>query len=219
MKKINITLVDDHPMVVAGLVSLLKPYRHICIKETYSNGPDLLSGLKRTTPDVLLLDLFLPGQEAKNFLPEIKTPSPAMRILVWTSMDTPAMVNSMMRRGCNGYLLKGANAATLVDAIETVYNGDEYLDQTLKEVLFHHVINYKNQLPSPNAPIRLSQREKDILRLIAKEYTTREIADELFISFRTAENHRYNLIQKLDVKNTAGLVKIAIQMGLMGNGI
>lgn len=138
-----------------------------------------------------------------------------MQILILTSLDAPATVNSMMRRGSKGYLLKGAGAATLVEAIETVYRGETYVDPSLKEIFFRNAIKYKETQPEQPLLPRLSQREKEILRLIANECTTKEIAEALFIGFRTAENHRYNLLQKLDVKNTAGLVKIAMQMGLL----
>jgi len=215
MKLINIAIADDHPMVLAGLRTILKPYSHIRIVATYSKAAELLEGIKKQQPDVLLLDISLPDQTAKELLPLLTHNYPEMQILILTSLDAPAMVNSMMRRGSRGYLLKGAAAATLAEAIETVNRKEEYLDPALKEVLFRNVIKYKNHLPEQELMPKLSQREKEILRLIANEYTTKEIAEKLFIGLRTAENHRYNLLQKLDVKNTAGLVKIAIQMGLL----
>jgi DNA-binding NarL/FixJ family response regulator len=213
--KIKIAIADDHPMVISGLISLLSPYKHILITGTYSDGNALLNGLSNSNPDVLLLDILLPGISGKDLVPLISHQFPEIKILVLTSLDAPAMVTSMLRRGCKGYLLKGAGPKMLVDAIETIYNGEEYIDPTLKEQLLQNVIKFKTDTQNQSVIPELTQREKEIIRLIAKEYTTKEISEQLFISYRTAENHRYNLIQKLDVKNTAGLVKVAIQLGLI----
>lgn len=213
--KIRIAIADDHPMVISGLISLLSPYKHILITGTYSEGNALMNGLSNSKPDVLLLDILLPGISGKDLVPLISDQFPEIKILVLTSLDAPAMVTSMLRRGCKGYLLKGAGPKMLVEAIETIHNGEEYIDPTLKEQLLQNVIRFKTDTQHQSVVPELTQREKEIIRLIAKEYTTKEISEQLFISYRTAENHRYNLIQKLDVKNTAGLVKVAIQLGLI----
>jgi DNA-binding NarL/FixJ family response regulator len=215
MHKINIILVDDHPMVVAGLITLLKPYRHIKVIATYTQATALLEGLKRQLPDVLLLDLVLPDWQGKELVSEILTMYPKLKILVLTSIDIPAMVSSMMRRGCRGYLMKGAGPAMLAEAIETVNRDEEYIEPALQELLLQNVTRYKTHQEGLSILPELSQREKEILKLIAEENTTKEISEKLYISYRTAENHRYNLIQKLDVKNTAGLIKVAIQLGLI----
>ncbi len=214
MNKINIAIVDDHPMVLVGLLGILKPYKHIKTIATYTNAAELLTGLTQQQPDVLLLDISLPDQSGKDILPHIVNTYPDIRVLVLTSLDAPALANSIMRKGSKGFLLKGAGATTLVEAIETVYRKEEYLDPALKEILFKNLSNYKNQ-QTPSQSTKLSPREIEILRLIAKEYTAKEIAEQLFIGVRTAEKHRYHLIQKLDVKNTAGLIKVAMQMGLI----
>lgn len=203
-------------MVITGLTTLLKPYKQIKIVSTYTQAADVLKGFKNTLPDVLLLDLILPDKMGKDLVPELLLLYPDLKILILTSIDTPAMVSSMMRKGCRGYLLKDTGPEVLVEAIETVHRNEEYIEPALKEQLLQNVIKYKNQQQQENNILpELSQREKEILKLIAEEYTTKEISEKLFISYRTAENHRYNLLQKLDVKNTAGLVKIAIQLGLI----
>jgi len=211
---IHITIVDDHPMLISGLTAILQPYGHIRIMDTFTTAPGLLEGLKQRLPDVLLLDLLLPGYPGKELVPVILEAYPELKILVLTSIDLPAMVHSMMRRGCLGYLLKGARPEMLIDAIESVHKGVKYIDPSLKEQWEQNLTSYQSQADPHGLPT-LSHREKEVLRLIANEYTTKEIAEQLFISYRTAENHRCNLIQKLDVKNTAGLVRIAIQMGLI----
>jgi len=214
MEKINIFIADDHPLVAAGLTTLLKPYKQIRVLGSYMNAVRLMEGLRQRLPDVLLLDLMLPDRSGKELVADIREAHPDLRILVLTSLDMPAMISSMMRRGCRGYLLKGAGPEVLLEAIEAVHRGETYIEPALRESLLQNVIQYKSKNEAIPLP-ELSEREKEILQLIAQEYTTREISEKLFISYRTAENHRYNLLQKLDVKNTVGLVKAAIQLGLI----
>lgn len=215
MKNIYIAIADDHPMVISGLTTLLHPYRHIVVQNAYNTAAQLLEGFKFYQPDVLLLDILLPDGSGKDLVPIIRKEYPDVRILALTSLDAPAMVTSMLRRGCTGYLLKGAGPATLADAIETVYRGEPYIENGLKEQLLQNVIGFRQQSNGVTEFPGLTQREKEVLELIAAEYTTKEIAEKLFISYRTAENHRCNLIQKLDVKNTVGLIKVAIQLGMV----
>lgn len=215
MNPIHIALTDDHPMVISGLITLLQPYPHIRIQGTYTTAALLLEGLKFYQPDVLLLDILLPDQSGKDLVPVLRKAYPGLKLLILTSLDVPAMVVTLLRRGCKGYLLKGAEPETLVEAIETVYQGGEYIDEVLKEQLVQNAFQFKSSKQDKAVIPELTQREKEVLVLISEEYTTREIAAKLFISYHTAENHRNNLIQKLDVKNTVGLVKVAIQLGLI----
>lgn len=215
MKNINIAIADDHPMVISGLISLLAPFRHIHVTGAYPNGAALLEGLNHNRPEVLILDIILPDISGKELVPIIRNQYPEIRILILTSLDAPTIVTSMFRRGCMGYLLKGAGPQLLAQAIETLSRDEEFMDASLKEQMLQNVMKYKNDPQHQFLIPELTQREREIIRLIAQEFTTKEISEKLFISYRTAENHRYNLIQKLDVKNTAGLVKVAIQLGLM----
>ena len=215
MKNINIAIADDHPMVISGLINLLSPFRHIHVVGAYPNGSALLEGLIHNRPEVLLLDIILPDTSGKELVSTIKALYPDVKILIVTSLDAPSMLTSLMRRGANGYLLKGAGPQLIVDAIETVYQNREFIDAALNEQMLQNVMKYKSDAMRQKEGPELTQREKEIIRLIAQEFTTKEISEKLFISYRTAENHRYNLIQKLDVKNTAGLVKAAIHLGLV----
>lgn len=215
MSPINIILVDDHPMILSGLKTLLQPYQHIQVLSTCNSAAQLLESLQYYQPDVLLLDILLPDMSGKEILPVLKEKYPGMKILIVTSLDAPAMVTTMLRRGCNGYLLKGTGPEMLCAAIEAVYRGEDYIDPLLKEQLVQNMFSFKKQATDKKIVPELTQREKEVLALIAQEYTTREISERLYISYHTAENHRNNLIQKLDVKNTVGLVKVAIQLGLI----
>jgi len=192
---------------------MLSSYEQVLVTETYPSGTALLEGLKTEQPDVLLIDVLLPDKSGKELAPLIVEKYPSIRMIALTSLDSPAVIKSMMQRGCLGFLLKDTTEETLVAAIEHVYRGLEFIEPSLKEYMFQNMLRYRKT--GQQVMPELTTREKEVLRLIVAEYTTQQIADKLFISFRTAENHRYSILQKLDVKNTAGLVKLAIQMGLL----
>lgn len=212
---IRIAIADDHPLVITGITMLLSPYKHLLIENTYKSSELLFKGLSRMQPEVLILDILLPDASGKEIAPLIKEKYPDIKILVLTSLDAPVMANIMFRKGCTGYLLKGADPEQLVEAIESVNKGIIYIDACLKEKMALNFILFKEKQSSKPIVPELTQREKEVLELIGAEYTTREIAEKLFLSFHTAENYRNNLIQKLEVKNTAGLIKAGIQLGLI----
>ena len=210
---IFISIADDHQLATSGVKSMLENYKHIQVKGVYHSGESLMEGLASFTPDVLLLDILMPGQSGKVLAPLIKEQYPSVKMIVLTSLDAPTMVSSMMRRGCNGYLLKDTDQGTLAEAIESVYAGNEFIAPSLREKILAQVLH-----PAQDAEKvipEITKRELQILKLIAEEFTTREISEQLFISFRTVENHRYSLLQKLDVKSTIGLVKLALSLGLV----
>jgi len=210
---ILVSIVDDHPLATSGIKSMLDGYTNIEVRGIYHSSAALMDGLHTFTPDVLLLDILMPGQSGKELAPRIKQSFPSIQIVALTSLDAPAMVSSMMRRGCSGYLLKDTDLRNLIDAIETTHAGKEFIDPSLKEKILANVL-HPHQEKTTVVP-EITQRELQILKLLAEENTTREISEQLFISFRTVENHRYSLLQKLDVKNTVGLVKVALKLGII----
>lgn len=209
---INVAIVDDHSVVINGLQHMLQHFDTINIVGVYENGKSLLEGLKTIKPDVLLLDIQLPDINGNDLTVIIKKEYPSIRILAMTGFDMTYYVKTIMHKGATGYLLKNTTEKILVEAIETLYAGEQYIDPSLREQLLQDLLNNrKSTVQNPT----LTRREKDVLKLIVEENTNQEIAKKLFLSLRTIEHYRTNLMQKLDVKNTAGLVKIAIQMGLM----
>jgi DNA-binding NarL/FixJ family response regulator len=210
---INVTITDDHPLAVAGLKNMLFSYDNIEVRHTYSNGAELLAGLKTEQPDVLLLDVQLPDIKGDELAKSIHTKYPNIKILAITSLDAPIHVKAMLRNGCTGYLLKNTDVQTLINAIEEVHKGVEYIEPSIKEQMLQNLLHYRKQ-PSTKMP-SLTRRETEILHLIIEEKTNQQIADKLFLSLRTIENHRFSLFQKLNVNNTVGLVKVAIQLGLI----
>ncbi|HRO41520.1 MAG TPA: response regulator transcription factor [Flavipsychrobacter sp.] len=210
---IKVAITDDHPLAISGLQNMLSGDKHIEVIATYENGTALLTGLEKMLPDVLLLDIELPDYKGYDLAQVINKEYPSVKMLAITSHDAPILVKRMMQHGCSGYVLKNTRVKELIFAIKSVYAGEEYIEPSLKEQMMQHT-KFKIQTPTFKIPI-LTQREKAILKLIVQEHTNQEIANELFISLRTVENHRFSLLQKLDVKNSIGLVRVAIQLGML----
>lgn len=212
---IVVSIIDDHPMVIAGIENMLRNNDRIVIKGTYNDAATLKEGLMRVCPDVLLLDILLPDAKGHELAGELKGIYPHIRIIALTSLDAPSHVKAMMKAGCNAYLLKNTGQETLVHAIEEVYEGKSFIDPLLEKRLAENILQFQKSKQDTMPFAQLSSREQEILQLIAEEYTNREIADKLFLSLRTVQNHFFNLQQKLQAKNAVAMVKIAIQMGLV----
>lgn len=215
--KIRISIVDDHPMVISGLTNMLQPFRHIEVVSHFLNGQDLLNSLHLVRADIILMDIMMPGMPGDALARKVKEAAPGIKIMAVTSLDTPGQIRNMMQSGCSGYLLKNTDQHILVDAIEQVYAGGEFIEPALKEQLVQSMLRFreKNDHGQQNAKVVLTRREKEILQLVIQEHSNQQIADMLSVSLRTVENHRFNLQQKLQVRNMIGLVKVAIQMGLV----
>lgn len=210
---IKIAITDDHPIVIDGLLNALQNVPDIEVAATYNNGAALLKGLQEQPIDVLLLDLQLPDKNGAELVPIILSQHPDIHILILSGVESSSYIKEMIQKGCKGYLLKSNTDKTkLIAAIQEVYNGGIYLEHAVKEQLLHEMLIAKRKLDKINP--KITQRELEILHLIMEELNNQEIADRLFISLRTVETHRYNLLQKLNAKNTAGLLRIARQMGI-----
>ncbi len=210
---IRISIADDHPMIIDGLHNMLAGCSHITLTATYSNGNQLLEGLQAETPDVLLLDIQLPGKTGDELAPVIQKKFPEVRILALTNFDSMLYVHNMLRNGVLGYLLKTTDKQTLVKAIETVYRGEKFLEQEMQEKLNQYTSNMKRDIYSK---VSLTIREKQILQLVINGHTSQKIGEQLFLSLKTVENYRSRIFIKLDVKNMAELTKKALALGLAG---
>ncbi len=211
---IKVAITDDHHMVIEGLERVLQAADGIELTGIYTRATELLNGLKQQQPDVLLLDVQLPDKMGHEIAKDIVAKYPNMRILVLSSIESHYYIHDMIKQGCRGYLLKNtADKHLLISAIKSVHAGEIFLDPSVKDELMMDMLQGK-KMKDQNLP-KLTEREKQVLKLIVKEYSNPEVAEKLCISLRTVENHRYNLLQKLNVKNTVGLVKIGMQMGLL----
>jgi DNA-binding NarL/FixJ family response regulator len=205
---IKLAITDDQVIILNGLQKILGDVKNIRITGVYNNGDELLDGIAKEQPDVLLLDIQMPGKSGTELAAIITKQYKNIKIIALTNIDVVAQIKKILQQGVMGYLLKDASPETIINAIETVYGGEQYIQEQLRQLLL-------SSLSASNSKQIVTRREKEILQLIVDEFTNQEIADKLFLSLRTVENHRNNLLQKLEVKNTAGLVKVAIQEGLV----
>lgn len=205
---IKIAIADDHPMVAEGISKMLARYPQVEITAQYPTGAALLEGLKQQQPDVLLLDIHFPDTTGNELVRIIAPQYPQLKILALTSVDNPFEVQDMMQHGCSGYVQKTIASETLVQAIETVYRGEQFLEPAIKEALVRAMLQpgHKNL-----QDMKLTTREQEILELICDGLTNIDIGQKLFLSHRTIENYRLTLFQKFGVNNATRLVKLAFQ--------
>jgi len=210
---IRIAITDDHLMVVEGLKTMLKHVNDIEIIGAYHTVKETLEGLLDGTPQVLLLDINLPDGNGIQLSKQLKETYQELKIIALSNYEDIAFIKQIMKNGASGYLLKNTDKNELIKAIKTVVSGDIFLPEKLQRQLLNDSLG-KPTNSSFFIPV-LTRREKEVLALIVKEHTTDEIASQLFITSKTVEAHRSNLIQKLEVKNVAGLVRVALEKGLI----
>jgi two-component system, NarL family, response regulator NreC len=212
---IKVFITDDHELYLEGLCLLLKKQEGVEVVGTCLSGKELLTKLPGTDAEVLLLDVNLPDIEEEELLKRIRQELPAIKVLYLTMMRGTRYIHKLMKYGVQGYLLKNAGIEELNTAIRTVASGGEYFS---KEINIFDVNNdFRNTITIDDKQVSeiLSKREIEILKLICKEFSNGEIAEKLFLSISTVETHRKNLIAKLGVNNTVGLVKYAIRNNLI----
>jgi DNA-binding NarL/FixJ family response regulator len=212
MEMIKIAIVDDHEVVINGLRSMLSACEDLEVVYTTTQGNELMNFLAGNQTDVILMDIQMPEISGIDLCKLTLKQFPDIKIIAFSSFDDTHYIRQILRNGASGYVLKNTDQKTLVTAIRTVSEGEEYIDETIKKILLHESITGQRR---SMFEIPLTKREKEILKLIAEEHTNQQIADQLFISLRTVETHRLNITQKLGVKNAAGLVKEAIKRGLI----
>ncbi|WP_313191438.1 response regulator transcription factor [Sphingobacterium sp.] len=212
MENIKLAIIDDHKVVVDGLISMLSSEQRIQVVLAVQTADELINKLQESSPDILLMDIQMPGISGIDLAYSVLKSYPALRIIAFSSFDESHYIKQILRNGAKGYLLKNADRQTIIEAIFQVAEGENYIDERLKSSLLQEsIFGHKRSMHD----IPLTNRETEILRLIAEEFTNQEIADKLFIGLRTVETHRLNLNQKLGVKTSAGLVKQAIKRGLI----
>jgi len=210
--KINIAIADDHPMIIGGLKNLLVGYTHLNLVATWLSGHELLEQLPAADVDVLLLDIQLPDKTGDLLAPLILKQRPGLRILILTNLSSPLFLHNLLRMGVAGYILKNTDPDMLIHAIETVYRGVEFVDPSLRGKLEQFRLRMKKEAALKPA---LTPREMEILRMTVNGDTMQEISAKLFIGLRTVEYYRGNLFLKLEVRNLAGLIRKALELGLV----
>jgi DNA-binding NarL/FixJ family response regulator len=217
MNKIKILIVDDHQIIRDGIISALSLEEDIQVVGEASSSDEALHFLERdSNVDVIVMDINLgSGENGIQLTKKIIQKYKAINILATSMYDDGSHILNMVKAGAIGYVLKGQGMKEFVEAIKTVAKGDNYFSKPVSEIMLKQITRKSNSTSSQKKSdiIHLTKRETEILKLIAEEFTNQEIAEKLFISQRTVDSHRGALIQKLNVKNTAGLVKYAINHG------
>lgn len=217
---IRLAVVDDHPIVVAGLQALLASQEDISLASTASSLQELQE-IQKSWPakyDVVFLDLNIPGESYKDSILSLKAKSPNTHIIAYTSYNYPDLVRETLKLGCSGYLLKQISKEEIIVAVKTVVAGERYVGTQVVMARSEHARRKPDSAELKDdfqKRLLLSKREKEILNLISKGYTSQHIADELFISRYTVETHRKNILRKLNFNTSTELVKFAVLQGLV----
>ncbi len=209
---IKLAIADDHKIILESFEKAIRGtgYMELCGK--YSSGDALMEGLKETQPDILLLDYHFPEHNGGQLARYVSYHYPGIKIIMLTGFDKPGLVTEMLECGCRGYLLKTtADSEIILEAIERVYEGHIYIEKSITG-RFSSVLPNKKDIAPVN---KLSRRELEILREIASGLSNPEIAEKLCISRRTVDNHRNSIMMKSGAKNTANLIKLAMEIKLI----
>lgn len=212
---IRIIIVDDHQMFLEGLCALLQGEPQIKVVDVALNGRQLLEKIKDVEIDVVVSDINMPEMDGIELSKQLKKEYPKIKTLILSTHNDAQMVGKCIQNDVDGYLLKNAEKQELLRALTIIVEGEKYFAEEVKSEYMKTVFSEGGATKVKENLAPLSRREKEILVHIAMEYTTQEIADKLFISQNTVNTHRKNLMSKLNAKNTAGLVKYAIQQGLL----
>ncbi|MDB4092217.1 LuxR family two component transcriptional regulator [Planktotalea frisia] len=207
----RVAIVDDHPMVAEGIRAILESFEDIEVVATYSSGQEIIDNAASLSPDVILLDLNMPGMNGLTVMEILLETHPKMRILVLSMHDSPEYISTALSHGAMGYVLKDVPTEEIKTAIDTVMTGQRYMCTGAKGSL----------VPDDGAETReaLTGREQTVLLQLAKGRSNKEVAAALDISVRTVETHRKNIKRKLGISSTAGLTRYAMEHGvLQGTG-
>ncbi|CAN5905082.1 response regulator transcription factor [soil metagenome] len=213
-KSIKLAVVDDQHLFRKGLISLIKEFEEIDIVIEASNGNELVEKLKTRKPAVVLLDLEMPVMDGIETTEYLQRKYPEIKILILTMHNEEAIILHLLEKGAHGFLLKDQPIETLVDAIYAVIENGYYFNDNISKVMVKGLVR-TNKIKPNFHEARLSEREIEVIKLICKEYTNKEIADKLFISVRTVDGHREKILQKTKAKNAVGIVMYAFKNNLL----
>ncbi len=219
MDRIRILLADDHELVRSGLLKLLETYKDLVVVGEAGDGLEAIEKTKTLNPDVLVIDLSMPKLSGIEATKIIRKECPKVAVLVLTMHQNEEYVYQIFKSGAGGYILKDAGKDDLASAIRTVARGEKYFSSRVSEIMVSGFLR-KTSVHDETAPsdaqglnVSLTKREKEVLSLIAAGLNNQEISEKLFISPRTVDTHRTNIMQKLDIHDAPNLMKFAIEHG------
>ena len=215
MTKIKIAIADDYKIYRDGLKVGLASDDNLEVVLEADNGEDLIKGLENITPDVILMDLKMPIMDGMEATKEVRKRFNSIKVLVVTMYEDDKFIIHLMENGANGYLLKNAESDEILKSIYAVHENGYYFNDLVNKALLKKLVLKGNFKPSFNQDVEFTERELEVLKLICEEKTAAEIAKEIFLSPRSVEGIRQRLIEKVGVRNTAGLVMFAIKNGIV----
>ncbi|MFD2586952.1 response regulator [Croceitalea marina] len=209
---IQVGILDDHEMILEGLATMLSEFDDIRVTGSWTNPVLCQEALQKMRPNVLLLDINLKTANGIELCAILTEQYPQMYIIAVSNYNESGFIKNMLRNGAKSYLLKNTNKNELTQAIRSVSKGNQFLPRSIENILLQESLGVAK--PKTSIP-KLTRREKEILQHISEEFTNAEIAEKLFVSIKTIESHRTNLLSKFGAKNTAGLIKAAMNAGLI----
>ena len=213
MSDLRLMIVEDHALVRAGMRALLQKINGIEVVADVGDGWEAVKAVQTYTPDLVLMDIAMPGLNGLDATSRIMKESSNTRVILLSMYANEEYLRQALQVGASGYLLKGADLAELELAIRTVERGETYLTPAVAK---YAVEVYRNKSGEPSSPLaRLSGRQREILQLIAEGSTTKDIAQRLNLSVKTVETHRAQLMERLEIHDVPGLVRLAIRVGLV----
>jgi len=216
MNKIKVLVAEDHTIVRKGLCALLHAESDIQVIGEAENGRQALKMAEELQPDIVLMDITMPELNGMDATRQLKKRFPSMKILILSMHSTEEYIFQTLKAGASGYLLKRSAPTDLIKAIHVAHAGDSFLSPSISsKVITHYVKQKEDQNAAPMGLDKLSDREREVLQLIAEGRANRDIAKDLFISPKTVEAHRSNIQRKLKLAGTAELTKYAIKKGLV----
>jgi len=215
MEVIKVAIADDHKIFRKGVILSLRPFTNLKFVQEAQNGDELLEGLPDSEPDVILMDLRMPGKDGIEATKIVSKQYPHIKVIVLTMYEDERFVYHLMENGANGYLLKNAEPQEIRKAIMDVHEKGYYLNNFVNRILLKRSHARNKVIPSLNSEITLSEKERDVLRFICMEFTAQEIAKKMEISPRTVEAIKDRLMERFGSKNTAGLVFFAVKNNLV----
>jgi len=217
MEKINIVLADDHVLVRKGIKAMLESEADIAVVGEAGNGADALNAAKRLNPDILLLDIRMPGMSGLDAAAQLRDYAPATRAVILSMHDSEEYVLQALSAGAYGYLLKDTDKEEFIKALKQVNSGNKYFSGSVSNILANHLLNTQSLTKAPvtDDAYHLTRREKEILRMAIDGKHNKDIAVSLGKSLRTIETHRFNIMKKLDVNNAIDMINKAVRENLV----
>ena len=219
MEKIKVHIADDHKILIDGIIAVLSSEKNIEVVGYSLNGKDVLNWFASNSADILVLDINMPDIDGIGVLQKFLAQGFQQKVIVLSSYDEVKLIKEVLKIGASGFLAKKCAGENIVEAINSVYNGNQYFSKSIQDKLlktFTQQYSLKNSTSQDGTFFSsLTSREVEVLKLIAQQYNSKEISDLLHISINTVETHRKNLISKLNVKNVVGLAIYAIKNNLV----